>query len=270
MKNMESGDLPELVKPNCSHLYKYGRFGDDPRQRARFEDILFQHRLYAPMFKELRDPLEGKPTFAYQTNDQLVSVLHSDKELGVINRHRFTSEEEDEQLAILNYNVRLHGNDFFTRGIIEPFYKAMEEMRVYCLTKRWDHRSMWENYADENRGYCFEFANEGTFTLAREVVYDNTLQMDLSNPKHRHHYWLYCKDSDYKFEQEVRMVWPKQFKSRFIPIKPEWLTRIILGSKMPQRDRDIIRWWANKRVPRLKVVSAEIDEYMHKMRLIEA
>ncbi len=129
-----------------------------------------------------------------------------------------------------------------------------KEFRVYCLSKRSDILTMWENYADNHRGYCLEFANKGPFFgSTKEVIYGDTTEMDLSNPEHFKSWCIYCKRQDYSFEEEVRVHCRRTFP-QFAPIDPHHLTRIILGEQMSEAHQKQILEVAKRRDPQLTVV----------------
>lgn len=53
------------------------------------------------------------------------------------------------------------------------------------MSKRYDNLSLWAKYAGDHSGYCLEFVNEGPlFESARDVIYEDSLQMDVNNPEH--------------------------------------------------------------------------------------
>lgn len=58
-------------------------------------------------------------------------------------------------------------------------------------------------------------------------------------------------------------------ESKKVRIEPDWLTRIILGWKMSEANRERIREWAVERSPKLKVVTAVYDEFYQGIRLVE-
>ena len=63
---------------------------------------------------------------------------------------------------------------------------------------------MWAKYAGDHTGYCLEFLNTGDlFAHAVDVIYGDTLPMDVNNPKHRRAYFFYCKRPEWSNEEEI-------------------------------------------------------------------
>lgn len=52
-----------------------------------------------------------------------------------------------------------------------------------------------------------------------------------------------------------------------VQISPAVLTRLILGWKMSEEDRNVIRAWAKQRNPELNVVSAYFDPLDQQLKL---
>jgi hypothetical protein len=119
---------------------------------------------------------------------------------------------------------------------------------------------LWAKYAADHSGYCLEFVNEGPlFEQTLEVIYGESIQMDVTKPKHRTGYWFFCKRQEWSNEEEVRIILPRSQGTK-IRIDPRWLKRIILGWHMSENNQTMIREWAKQRLPELTVVNAEYDE----------
>jgi len=127
--------------------------------------------------------------------------------------------------------------------------------------------SMWAKYAGNHTGYCLEFANVGPFFgLAKEVSYGDPVELDFAIREHMDGRWFFRKTEDWKSEEEVRVLVPRRSACK-TDIDPTWLTRLILGWKMADADRQQIREWARQRSPELMVVNASWDELDQVLRI---
>jgi len=143
----------------------------------------------------------------------------------------------------------------------------MNQWKVYCLSKRYDNMNLWAKYADNHRRYCLEFANEGAFfACAMNVTCGEFAAMDVTNDEHININWFFSKGTQWSNEEEVRVLVPRQYPHEVI-IDPRCLTRIILGRKMSDSDRAVIRDWAKQRQPELEVVTASWDSFENVLKV---
>jgi len=178
-----------------------------------------------------------------------------------------TGGAQEKMVGTLRYNIHHHGPEELQREMAKLFYKHLEGHRIYSLSKRYDNLSLWAKYADGHSGYCLEFANEGEFfERAVEVIYGESIPMDVTNPEQRRAYFLYCKREEWSNEEEVRVVVLRGGGST-VKIDPRWLTRLILGMKITEAHEKSIRAWCGQRKPELVVVKAYLDELDQTVKL---
>jgi hypothetical protein len=104
-----------------------------------------------------------------------------------------------------------------------------------------------------------EFANIGPFfTSAKVVHYGKVPELDPTNPDHSNGTLFFCKRGDWSNEEEIRVLKPRHSSCKE-KIDPLWLTRLILGWKMVETDKQLIQKWAKGRLPELKIVNAIYD-----------
>ena len=248
-------------------MYRYSAFIEE--RKNWLKEIILEHRLYVPNLSQLNDPADGRPKLAHKSGDDLFFLLYNSP-AGVLARNPHMSvENQIKEGLILDYNLRHHGEEVVMRGTAESLYKELEDWRIYCLCKRWGNMSMWAKYADVHKGYCLEFVNDGPFFgSAREVSYGDSIEIDITVREHLDGRWFFRKTLDWSNEEEVRVLVPR----RSLPITvidPAWLTRLILGWKMPDPDRKMIREWAKQRSPELRVVTAFYDEFKQALKLTD-
>jgi hypothetical protein len=169
--------------------------------------------------------------------------------------------------AIIFYNVKLHGTETLHRILTESLHSELEGYRVYSMSKRYDNLNLWAKYAGDHSGYCLEFVHEGPlFDTARDVMYEDSLKMDVNNPDHTNGFWFFCKRPEWSNEEEVRLVLPRGKGSK-VKIDPRWLKRLILGKSVPEQNEQVIRALARQRAPDLAVVKARYDSVEQKIKL---
>jgi hypothetical protein len=259
--------LPALQKAVCPCFYRYSSLSGERRDWLR--QIILENLIYVPTLAQLRDPADGRPKLARQTEGQLFSFLYN-SDCGVLRTNPGLSvEEQVKEAAIIQFNVAKHGTEVLMRETAKILNSKLESWRVYSLSKRYDNMSMWENYAENHAGYCLEFANSGAFfSKAIEINYENSIELDLSRPDHRRAFWLFCKKREYSYEEEVRVLVPRWSDGK-VQIDSGCLRRVILGRNMPDSDRATIREWARQRSPELNVATAAYDELEQTIRLVD-
>jgi len=233
-----------------SHFYKYGT------QVDWLERIILKNELFFPELRQMKDPTDGRPKLAPTTPDQLVAVLHK----YWVKEHPGSSiVNQQRALTRLRELMKSADIDKIRRELAEKLYAlSTDKHRVYCLSKRWNNLSMWENFAGNHSGYCLEFANDGCFPTACEVEYgDSPLLMDITDPEDRGPYCFF-KLREYSGEEEVRVTLMPG-SDPVSKIESRCLTRVILGSRMSDADKQRIRQWAEQREPKVPVVTEYFD-----------
>lgn len=246
------------VPNGITHFYRYGSRLD------WLEPIILNHRIYAPLPRELNDPLEARPRLedvnAEEMSEYLKSVFKTENPY--VGPERYAEVSAD-----IDAGVKAASIEQLRPFAMERLYSLLEKRRIFSMSKRWNNFAMWANYANNHRGYCLEFTRTGEFATAREVVYTDTFRFDLCNPSPENAELYFCKTPEWSYEEEVRRVFPRTFIGPHFPIEPGWLTRIVVGKDMSDTDRQRIGMWAAQRVPRLAVTVAEFDGYTQELRL---
>lgn len=252
--------IPTPIKASGSHFYKYS----SAAHLEWLKVIVLEHELYLPSLTELNDPTDGRPKLAPLREEEMVSFLHTTWCKDNPNASVAAQRREEE---IIRYNVHKHGCATLMRGLSSSLNAELKDYRIYSLSKRYDNLGMWAKYAADHSGYCLEFVNEGPlFAHTLEVIYGDSIQMDVTKPEHRSGYWFFCKRQEWSNEEEVRIILLRG-QGKKVKIDPRWLTRIILGWHMSKENQAMIREWTKQRVPELTVVSAHYDEVDQAIRL---
>ncbi len=256
---MTETHIPDPVRATGTHFYRYSNLEHPEWLRT----IVLDHELYLPTVSQLNDPADGRPLLAPMASDQMFDFLYNS------NRNpTLTHRAQERLIRILHSNIHYHGPEELRREIAKLLNKHLEDYRIYSLSKRYDNLGLWAKYAGGHSGYCLEFANEGEFfESAVEVIYGESIPLDVTNPKQRLAFFLYCKREEWSNEEEVRVVVLRGGRST-VKINPRCLTRLILGMKITATHEKTIREWARQRKPELAVVKAEFDE-LHQTLILQ-
>lgn len=263
---------PTPKRATGSHFYKYCSLEhsheDEHKKRLGWlEKIILNHQLYVPDLTELNDPAERRPRLTPLSEEQLFAFLYGGK-YGVLGRNPQQRIGRVLDSMILRVNIPLHTPEKILRSFSDILFNELKDTKLYCLTKRSDHMSMWAKYADDHCGYCLEFANEGDFFgQAKEIIYGDTIELDITKQEQIGGWFFFCKGSDWSNEEEVRIHLSRNTPHE-INIDPRLLTSIILGYEMPEPDRTLIRSWAKQRKPELIVKTASWDKYERKLNIV--
>jgi hypothetical protein len=142
--------------------------------------------VYIPSINQLNDPADGRPLLARLSEEDMFEFLHK------ANRDpTLTADAQAKFMKGLLASIQFLKPEEVHRQMSILINKHMENYRVYSLSKRYDNLGMWAKYADGSSGYCLEFANEGPwFAHAVEVIYGESIPMNVSNPEQRKSYFL--------------------------------------------------------------------------------
>ena len=247
--------IPTPARATASRFYKYSSLAS-AEHLERLRVIVQEHELYLPNLTQLNDPSDGRPRLSRLSEEQMGSFLY---EKYLQRNPTLTLAVQQREDFIIRFNVRRHGTERLQRMLAESLNAELNDYRIYSLSKRYDNLSLWAKYAADHSGYCLEFTNEGPlFECAKDVIYEDSLQVDITNREHTNGFWFFCKRPEWSNEEEVRLVLPRGKGSK-VKIDPRWLTRLILGKNVSDANQQVIRNWAKQRAPELTVVNASYD-----------
>jgi hypothetical protein len=252
------GTVPKWIKATNPYFYRY----QSAAHLDRLQTIILQHELYVPLVGQLNDPADGRPKLAEMSARQMLAFLSN-----ASRNPTLTNAAQKQALEILESAIQVRGVEEIRRQAARLLNEHVEHYRVLSLTKRYDNLSLWAKYAADHTGYCLEFVNEGPFFAeAIDVIYGETIPMDVSNPEYPKNYFFYCKRQEWSNEEEIRLIGLPTTPA-IVKIDPRWLTRIILGKDMSPDHEKQIREWAKQRQPELTIDHAYFDELDLELRL---
>lgn len=249
---------PDPPTPSGSHLYHYG--GTEPHRLKWLKPLLLQHELYVPLVTELNDLREARPRVKIVPGSVVADFL---KEHYLKLAPTLTPEEIDSVTASLHQAAALLTREQIASEIAKILYASFSNLRLYSMSKRWDNLSMWMWYGGRYTGYCLEF-DWRSFPHAREVIYTDDLEIDITDPSHRNANWFFYKSADWSNEEEVRSGASQAIE----PFNPRALTRVVLGKDIPTDREEQIRKWAVQRDPPVAVVNTMWKEFQSRLVIV--
>ncbi len=251
--------LEKPTRPTVPYLYKYS----SADHLDWLESIISKNELYFPTLLELNDPADARPKLTASSLDGFVAFVYN----GFVSQNPELQDEDYQRArAEIECGAKNFGTDLLLRKMAGLLHKELEDHRIYSLAERWDNLSMWAKYAGDHKGCCLEFANDGLFTSALEVTYDDgPVTLDVTDSRQNKAYFFFYKSNDWRNEEEARIVCFSNDSPARKKFDPRLLNRIILGKDMVEVQRKKIRDWAKERSPKLEVVRAEYDAFEQKL-----
>jgi hypothetical protein len=240
---------PETPRTTGTYIYRYG----NGEHLEWLKSLMLRHELYVPEASSLNDLRDARPRVHRPTREKWLSFMNGLRPKGL------TPLPRKEHASIIEDVANSLGIDNMLDIATESYYRMTTRYRIYSMSKRWDNLSMWHWYASKHRGYCLEFLNLPSFGHVRDVVYDSSYVLDMTDISHATPNWFFYKSPDWSNEEEVRLVLPKKIGGPVLPFNPRALNRVILGKDMPALDIARVREWGVARDPRVPVVTTRWD-----------
>jgi hypothetical protein len=159
---------------------------------------------------------------------------------------------------------RRHENPEFRRNMIADAQRDIyQNIGIFSLSACNDDILMWSYYAHSHEGLCLGFLSRvGPLGPALSVLYaDRFPQVEYlkDDPERQVEVNLLTKAAAWKHEQEWRVIdYNKGPGLREYP--PELLSEVILGVRMPQKDRKEVLSWVETHRPKPEVFQALIKD----------
>ena len=192
-------------------------------------EFLGNHSVWFATFDQFNDPFDCAMQISEQyTKDDWENLL--------------TSQGVDTETKNKIINDVMANPSEGARIIRESIEEIKKQIGILCLSDRYDNLSLWAYYADQHRGVCLEFdmlADLETFSMPKKVSYDDTFPMiNYLQDKDGVMDALFHKSKDWQVEGEYRII--KYMKTGLKEIRPEALTKVILGLRCDNVDKEKI------------------------------
>jgi len=262
-REFEEMDLPAI-------LYKYRDWNNDNHKR-----ILTDNEVYLSSPADFKDEFDCKVPIRYDLlteNEIYKKYLNSSKkENPHFSRQQHRKFATDwQKKGLMRDKKRLEDLD---KEFFDRFNKLFG---VLSLTAIPDNITMWEYYANQHSGFCVGFhtiplcKQEQYFGGGGEVSYNDEFPIikETDSLEKKHFLQIHSKLRKWEFEKEYRLT-KFNIQNRQAKIPNEIFAEIILGAKMPDEIKKEIIDIASKKYPKAKVLQAQFENDIIKLKEIE-
>jgi len=199
-------------------LYKF-----HPLNQYLFE-LLLDNTLWCSKPEHFNDPFDLKFKLEIEIPEEEKLRRLNQKWDDIINSGPYFIDKEKvnaEYLPIVN-------SPEFDSGVRQIVLDAIQELRVCCFSKQYQHILMWSHYASGHKGVCLGFDIESTQNLSLiPVNYSN--KYPIVKDVHEARIGLATKSKHWKYEKEVRLINFSGFGK--VGFRPDSLKEVIFGAK---------------------------------------
>jgi hypothetical protein len=237
--NEMKGEYPEV-------LYKYRKWKD-----INHKKVITQRELFYSAPSWFEDPLDCKSIVRYDLLTQSEKIKWVE--------HKIRKSEPGKpnhyyrQKALHQFKSSPLANPESIKRLQQQTFDDYDvRIGILSLTQNPSNDKMWEKYSDNGNGFCVGFKSEILFTKlggGGKVEYVKELPRVMPEPIHSHDqqaiFQIYYKEDKWNFEDEYRthtFRWkPMTNEERIIIVPPEAYSVIILGNKMPQKEKNQLK-----------------------------
>jgi len=224
---------------------------DDPVKQGWIEAVFLKHQLFFRSRRLFNDPFDCVvPSLLSLPGTVLKRYL-----VDWVNQ-KFAAAPDEEKAA----KIAILMSTGSLEGVRRDLQNNIDSAGILCLSRVRDDILMWAHYADKHRGICLEFdgsdldgsglefsasANRDFFFFAeaQEVKYCGYTPLPLGDPVEQVGRVILTKSRHWSYEHEYRIFRPNQACVE-LNFRPEFLTGVIFGCKMPEELRQRVREWA--------------------------
>ena len=256
---------------NAQPLFKYRTLNcDDPESLKRVEQIFLHNELYFPPPSELNDPFDCKILPFFQTSEDifkkhLVERIKADQDF---------PDAPDNVIEAFADKMVAEGMHENKAEVISAFKssleKTLEGVGVCSFSEKSDDILMWSHDANGHTGFCLEFdvlSGNSFFSRAIDVSYEEAYpSLNFYENKKWMQTIILTKSNRWKYEAEWRIL---KYDGPGVEKFPEAsLSSVILGCRMQEKEKNIIRNLVSKRRSKVQIKEARIKEYEFGLEII--
>ena len=250
-------------------LYKYRSIDEKNFDHSRH--IFTNNEVYFSSPIEFNDPFDCQFGLSFQSSAE-------DKRL-YLERYLANSDfrlNRSEKAKWINAQMKGLGHleSHLKDKAIESMRDTINNLGVYCLSRKSDDILMWSHYADCHRGYCLKFidgSNLPFIAAAQEIEYSVTypivnpiMEDDVTRLKKS----LLHKAKHWEYEQEWRIIdykngpGVKKFPSNI-------LVGVIFGCRMAEDHRVLIKNWCQGRASKISFYEVRVSKRNYVLEVVE-
>lgn len=159
-------------------------------------------------------------------------------------------------------NDPMEGQYIYPQGtlsssVIKAIKGEKENIRICSLSRTYENSLMWAHYADGHRGVVIGVNVDNTKYEVHKMEYEGlsyvrNVNIDGSTETAKR---ILChKNEIWSYEQEERIF--VTGKTKFVEVK---ITEVIIGSRMRQQDKNLVKDLISKILPEVKVEDSNIE-----------
>lgn len=186
--------------------------------------------------------------------------------------------------VVQNYERILEKTVSDKREVHDTMMLALDKLAILCLSAQRNNHLMWAHYGDRHRGLVIEVESEGIFPIGDDsTVHRRLLQVQYSDDRPLFRYDAVLapgayttKGKAWSYEEEWRVIYhQKEFITRVVggrelhllPLPPENIRTVLLGSKMPDSHRrEVRRLLSDEHYSHAQLVQMEMDPSSYSVR----
>lgn len=244
-------------------LYKYRMWNN-----LNHKKLLIDRELYWSAPSAFNDPFEFEIPLRY---DLLTETERFEKYYNDLIQKGLNPSTTNENARNLSKNGLL-SNKQHLEDTSQSLRNRLEKYGIVCLAKENDNILMWSHYGDSHKGYCIGFDVEQLKKhepIIAPIQYLGNLPKLIPNTNSSIDNIFTILSSKYKgwnYEKEFRLL-KYEWVNKVLKVEPDSFVEIILGAKMPERDRTEIISIANDKYPNLKIFKFQQHKYKFKLLL---
>lgn len=236
----------------------------NPIARGRLERVLLADLHYTPTPAELNDEFDCRPVVVNSLDPGEVR-----RRLVARVAFRFAHDNLAERVT---RSMRAEAK-MSTVGAL--WCDWAQRHRVYCLTADGESPAMWAHYGNDHRGLCLVYELRpgpreydlwpGPVEYREQRPVFEAVELAVGGEAMERMFveGFHVKAMDWAFEKEWRLL--RKSSEPELAIRPEFLTGVVLGAKMPPADRAfVISLLRRRRLP-MRVYEARPDERGYRM-----
>lgn len=263
-------------------LYRYFSFSID---KDTYTKSIFEHNeLYFRNPNKFNDPFDCKALLTLERDwnqeEYIKFVMNNarDSKGGDLDNEEKQWYKEEAINAFINLD-RNQLSRKFNKIIKKGLAKSINEIRILCLSEKYNDILMWSHYADGHRGFVLQFDTEAllqNFKQRPQKVFYPPVESYPSikdfNERDCTHMFLITKSSQWEYEEEWRILMHIEDKDnpneegKVYKFEKSLIAGIILGCEMKDPKKEKISEWIREYHPQVKIYDAIKDENFYNIK----
>jgi len=221
--------------------------------------MICESRFYFASPSQLNDPSDCRNIVRDHSADEIEDFLIK------ANRQFYGNDRRD---VYIREGIQKFGVAVLLEEMAKQFNKLMDtRYGVFSLAKRPNNMALWAKYADEHKGYCFEFSDLSKIANVHEVRYalKQPLSLNLEIDPGQADF-LFTKSQEWSNEEEARIL---SMQSGYQVFPEGALTGIIFGQHCKAENQDTIQSWVKECNARIVLKKSRFNIARQELELLK-